>query len=106
MKTDEIKFTVECLDEHIPIKGNAIASGDNEYDRKVEEKLKRQLRDNPWAWCSIKVIGEYRGLTAVDYLGCCSYKNEKDFRNSPYFKDMRDNVIADLQEQVNRIIGD
>ena len=26
------KITIECLDEHIPVRGNAMASGDDEED--------------------------------------------------------------------------
>jgi hypothetical protein len=99
-----IEYTVECLPEHTPIQGNAMASGDDELDHKVERDILADLQaGNPWAWCCVKVTAAFRGLEETDYLGCCSYESEEGFREpGGYFDDMkataRDRLLKTLTD--------
>ena len=88
---EAIQFTVECEPEPLPIDGNCMASGDDDYDREVGNKIRSELENgNEWAWCCIKVTAEYRGITGSDYLGGCSYASEEDFTSScGYYEDMK-----------------
>lgn len=106
LTADDIEITILCHPEHVPVKGNALASGDNEFDAKCERKIIRDLENgNEWAWCTAEVRGEFNGLSASDYLGCCSYRNEKDFvKNSGYYEDMVARVLADLNAHVAAIL--
>lgn len=103
-KTD-VRIEVICHPEHIPVKGNAMASGDDALDARVERKIIRQLEDgNQWAWCTVEVCGHFHGLTASEYLGCCNYKSEKDFvKNSGYYDDMVNSVVAELNTMASAI---
>jgi hypothetical protein len=100
---EQVEFTIQCMPEDIPIKGNAIVSGDDEYDKEVENDLIEQLENgNEWAWCAIKVTACYKGQEGTDYLGGCSYKSKKDFiESNDYYQDMRqqayDELIAQLE---------
>lgn len=99
---EDIDFTIEALEEISSVEGNALASGDDEQDRKAEEYIYRQLEaGNEWAWCCVRVRGWYYGLSAEEYLGCCSYKSREDFENGGYFEDMRNAVLEDLQDQLD-----
>jgi hypothetical protein len=87
---DQVNFTVEALPEDLPIRGNIMASGDDDVDKEVEETVIRQLENgNVWAWCIIEVTAEYKGYTGVDYLGGCSYRSRADFEKDAYCKDMK-----------------
>ena len=95
---DKIEITVEALPEDVPIEGNYVVSGDDEYDRQCEVAVRERVKHNQWAWCIARVIGKFHGLTAHAYLGECSYSDAQDFKtNSGHFEDMRDEVTAELQ---------
>ena len=101
----EITLTVEP--EDTPIKGNAMASGDDAADKRAEDSIREQLADgNEWAWCAVIVRGTWRGLSASDSLGCCSYLSEADFRqpNGGYYDDMVSGVIDELTAKAESIL--
>ena len=103
---EDVIFTLECLEEHTPVRGNAMASGDNEADRACENEILERLdRGDIWAWCTVKVTARYGSLVGVDYLGCCSYRDERDFRepSGGYFDDMRREALRDLQSQIDTL---
>ena len=102
---DEVSIHVLCLPEEVPIRGNACCSGDEEFDRSVEEAIIRRLSDDdPWAWTTVCVCVEWEGLNAETYLGCCNYENVEDFRkNSGYFEDMVGEVIDDLNKRLQSL---
>lgn len=91
----ELEVTITPHYESIPVRGNAMASGDSAYDKEAEDKILEALGSgNIWAWCTVEVVVTL-GLmgddfvSASDFLGCCSYKNEQDFiENSGYYEDM------------------
>ena len=98
----EIEYTIECLEEDIPVRGNALASGDDAEDRKCEDEITRRLdRGDLWAWCHVRVTARivdmpHLGEGRAD-LGCCSYENERDFKvDGGYYKQMCDEAREDL----------
>lgn len=96
-----LKIEVICSPEDVPIEGNASAI-DPVTDAETVSRIKRQLRHgNEWAWCQVQVRVTYRDvLEASDYLGCCSYDSEDDFRRpGGYFDDMVAECIRQLNEQ-------
>lgn len=89
--SEGIAITVEASASDLPIEGNAMASGDDAADKRVERWIKKQLdAGNIWAWCEVHVRVTYRGVLSADaYLGGCSYKSEADFRHdNGYFGDL------------------
>jgi hypothetical protein len=105
-------YTIECLPEEIPFRGNAMASGDPDIDRETEDYIARELeRGNDWARCTVKVTCQVEGhediAVGVDYLGCCSYRSEEDFRTpGGYFDNMcreaREDLIRSLKASLDR----
>lgn len=70
----EVTFTVELEEEETQVRGNFMASGDDEADKADEEAIIERLnRGDVSAWCCLKVTASWNGFTAVDYLGCCSF---------------------------------
>ena len=99
----EVTFSIECEEEHIPVRGNALASGDDEEDRACENEIIARLdRGDLWAWCTVKVTARWGDYEASEYLGCCSYENEKDFKAGGYYEQMRDEALTRLQAEIER----
>lgn len=99
----EIVLRVEPDSE--PVRGNALASGDDALDREVEDQIIARLDGGDvWAWAFVTVEARYAGLVGKDHLGACSYNDEKDFRTpGGYFDDMKAEALADLQRQIDEL---
>lgn len=63
------------------------------------------LKDNVWAWAQVEVRASYRGLEASDYLGCCSYESEEEFKKGGYYDDMKAATYAGLIAQLKALYG-
>lgn len=98
------EFTIECEPEDMPVRGNAMASGNDAEDKEAEDWIIDQLNSgNEWAWCSVKATAKWGDIEGVDYLGGCSYKSKRDFiENSSYYEDMRDEAMDDLKRQLTK----
>ena len=100
-----IKYEIEIEPEIIPIHGNLIVSGDDEFDNKMEDEVLNRTEHDQWAWCSIKVTASYSGYTGVAYLGCCNYDNsegkaEEQFR-ADHYEDMKQEARDDLLDRLD-----
>ena len=93
---------VTAFPEEIPVEGNACYSGDEDFDHQVEsEILKRLEQDDVWAWATVCVTAEWEAVKEKEYLGCCCYESEEDFRNnSGYFEEMVDQAITSLNTRL------
>lgn len=99
---EQVEFEIIPSYEDVPVNGNASAI-DEETDKEIEDYINDELESgNVWAWCTIEVKASYKGISASDYLGCCSYKDEEDFKKGGYYEDMKqiafDNLIEELQD--------
>jgi hypothetical protein len=57
---------------------------------------------NPYAWFSAKVTVKYKSFEATDYLGGCSYKSAKDFKNGGYYWDMVTTCVHEINTEIQR----
>jgi|SRR5947209_6545836 len=101
---DEVEFTVTAEPEDVSPRGNAMASGDDELDRKVEDEILERLDNGDvWAWAHVVVTAEWNGFAGTAGLGGCCYEDEWDFReNSMYFADLCEEALDDL----NTVVAD
>ena len=101
----DVTFHVIAEQDHIPVRGNALASGDDAEDRRCEDEILKRLNDGDvWAWAVVEVEARYHGLVGRDVLGGCSYRDEADFREpGGYFDDMKSEALADLQHQLDEL---
>jgi len=101
-KPQEVIFTITAEQEDLPIRGNAIASGDEDFDEKIAREIEADLdRGNVWAWASVTVTASWAGFAGNDQLGGCSYKDEDDFRKAGgYFEDMLRESVRQLVEEI------
>jgi hypothetical protein len=98
----EVEFRLECLPEDASIKGNCSAISPEE-DSKAEKWIEDQLESgNEWAWCTIRVSAHWNEFEGDDYLGCCSYRSEADFKQpGGYYDDMKAEALAELNRKVS-----
>ncbi|HTF27220.1 MAG TPA: hypothetical protein VK625_00170 [Flavitalea sp.] len=75
-------------------------------DSYMEKESADYVRDqynsgNPFAWFSGKVTVTYKGMEENDYLGGCSYKSERDFKeNSGHYFDMVNTCIEAINKEI------
>lgn len=108
MKTltiEDVKVEILVEQDDISVRGNAIHSGNPAFDKTVEDGIIERLDNgDTWAWAQVEVKAKYMGLEASYYLGCCSYKDEAEFKEDGYYTDMVNDVLADLNQQVAKIV--
>lgn len=100
--TKGIEIHFDALQEDTPVRGNASAI-DPETDQKTEDRIIERLESGDiYAWFIAKVWAEKDGVESYpEYLGCCSYEGADDFiQNSGYFKDMAEQVVQNLLEEM------
>lgn len=103
VNADDVTFSIECEEEDIPVKGNALASGDDDVDHAYENEILRRLdRGDLWAWCCVKVTARWGDFEASDYLGCCSFEDEKDFKAYGYYETMCHEALTSLRAEIER----
>ena len=99
----QVEFELSAEYEDTQIRGS-FDSGDAELDEQTALDIEEKLEWNIWAWCVVKVECKYKGLTGTDYLGGCSYEDEKDFiENSGYYEDMKQQAFDDLIQQIKNL---
>lgn len=95
--TPEVQIEVFIEPEEMEINGNASAV-DPVTDAEAFAWIRDQLdRGNEWAWCSVKVEVRYNDIVATEYLGGCSYRDEKEFRDGGYF----DQMVSECLDTIN-----
>lgn len=90
---EDVEIKIECLEEDLDPEGQ-FASGDATVDAEMIAQIRSDREWNPWAWCCVRVVMRYEDREETDYLGCCSYTDEADFRSGGYFDDMVDGLLA------------
>jgi hypothetical protein len=83
----KVEYDFDIEEEDLPVRGNAVHSGDPEVDRKIEDEILERLdRGDYEAWC----IGVVTATVTVDgvrfasqaTLGACSYNSEEEVRKA------------------------
>lgn len=102
-KIEEVEFSLTVEEEDSPVRGNVLASGNEALDRAAEnEVFERLKRGDIWAWASVCITAEWKGITADAWIGGCNYKDEIAFKaEGGYYGDMKvdayDRLIEKLQ---------
>ena len=97
----EVEVSIHAEHEDIPVRGNAMVSGDPEYDKKIENELIDDLESgNIFAWCTAVVKARWAGFEGVDTLGAVSCFNEKGFRESVMEHGMIKSAVEDLVREI------
>ena len=103
-----IHIEVIAEPDHFSVRGNAIDSGDADYDRVIEDAIFERLEQGDvWAWASVEVyawadVGGVIVRSDSEYLGGCCYEDAAEFvKVSGYYDDMagaaRSNLLAKIE---------
>jgi hypothetical protein len=96
----KVIYSVHCLPEDTPIRGNVAATGNDAEDKAIEDMVIADLAGgNEWVWCVVRVVAEYDGIDFISgdaYMGGCSYRNRNSFMCSDYYQDMCDEARDEL----------
>lgn len=99
LKTVEFEFSMEEEWE------NVYTSFD--FPEDAQYVIEDIASGNPFAWFCAKVTASVqlgdRQFSASDYLGCCSYKSEKDFMDSGYYEDMELQALNQLTTELTEL---
>jgi hypothetical protein len=107
LTADDVTFHVTFEQDELSVRGNALASGDDDADREEEERILTELRHgNMLAWCCVTVSAQWRHHTGYATLGACSFDSESDFEESGYADDMRIEALADLNADLEALARD
>lgn len=101
----DVVYTLDVEMDDLEVRGNALASGDDAEDRRVEDRIIRRLNDGDvWAWASVKVMASWNGIEGVAYLDACSYQDEADFKQpGGYYEDMKAQALDDLKNEIRML---
>jgi|SRR6185295_17241197 len=104
-KIEDVTFTLAAEMDDTPVRGNAMASGDDAADKGYEDEIIERLDNGDvWAWACVCVTAEWRGMEGAQYLGSCCYENEEDFiKNSGHYEDMKQEAYDNLIEQIKAL---
>ena len=98
----EVTYRIVAVQEEQPVRGNAMASGDDAVDKEVEDEILARL-DRYDVWATVCVIAECEGFEGRAYLGCCSYADEADFKaEGGYYPQMKEEALDDLKATLKR----
>lgn len=105
MTTQEMenKYSVRinASQDDLPVRGNCIATEDEEFDKKVEDEILERLDNGDvWAWADVEVQATLPdGRTGSAYLGGCCYEDEADFKRGGYYEGMILAAVEDAESK-------
>ena len=100
---DQVEYAILLHEEHDSPEGH-FASGDDEEDVAMCEKICEDMQHNEYAWCCIEVRCYYQGeIFGNDFLGGCSYESKKGFMEGGYYEDMKDRALEELCTKLEQL---
>lgn len=106
------KITLGAETEEQPIEGN-FAYDTEEETRQAEQFVRDLYEHTEWGWCCVHVQARFAGFEGHDYLGCCSYRSEEDFRTNGDYESMAHEACSQLADEllsahaaVNDLLGE
>jgi hypothetical protein len=102
---EQAQIALEVEQDDLPVRGNALASGDTAVDRECEDAILARLdAGDVWAWAHVRVVArielDEEDFEAEAALGGCSYAGEADFRACDYYADMLGEALDRLYEEL------
>jgi hypothetical protein len=97
-----ITYTIDCTEDDFSEIAGSFASGDDAADAKQVASIQDKFRNGDiWAWCTVTVTAECHGFKGESSsLGACSYEDEAAFKACDYYKDLCQEALESLQEEL------
>lgn len=102
-EVSDCTFDLTCFPSDTSVRGNVLASGDPAADKAAEDAINERLRDgDQWAWCNVVVTCMWEGFEGRASLGAVSVADERAFRMSEDFAELRGEAFDDLGTEIAR----
>lgn len=103
-KSDDAKWKIEVWFDDAPVRGNVIASGNDDIDKQAEEHVLEEInRGNVWAWATVTITVTWAGFSSFDCLGCVSEKSEESFKHTDgYFRNMCQQALSNVFDDIKK----
>lgn len=101
----EVTVRLSAEMDWAPVRGNALVSGDDAFDKQAEDEVLTRLdQGDIWAWAAVTVTVAWNGQEASTHVGCCSYRDEADFRQpGGYFDDLVGEALDGLNQALEEL---
>jgi hypothetical protein len=104
LEASEVTFETKVEPDDTPVRGNAMASGDDEFDRETEDGILKSLRsENHYAWCIITIEARWEGFVGSSVLGGNSLKSDADVAETVESHELKAQALDDLNTRLQRI---
>jgi len=77
---------------------------DVDAQTEIVNSIIQDSETNEWAWCCVCVKGSFEGIEAKSYLGGCSYESRKEFEQSGYYEDLKQEVLQEINAKVSKLL--
>lgn len=102
----DVEYDHSYEESHVPIHGNAMASGDDEFDKECENDILGSLqRGDTHAWCDILVNARLGHYVGTDSLCAVSVQKAEEIEGVIEENGMRDNALAVLVKVIEAAGG-
>lgn len=98
---NDVAYSWDYDPSEVPVRGNAVASGDDTFDRECENRILADLANGEdYAWCDVVVKATLGPFVGVDSLCAVSVHKESDLESMIKEYGMRENALTDLTTQI------
>lgn len=101
-KYEGFDIVFEAIDEDM--------SPDDSYDWGDEDHRKEfygNIESGKWVWFCAKVTASRHDIVlATVYLGGCCYESIDQFIQDVYYEELRNTVVSEAGQVINKLIGD
>jgi hypothetical protein len=101
----EVSFRISVEQDDLEVRGNAMCSGDDDFDLECENDILRRLdRGDYTAWCYVKVTASWNGFEGFAGIGACSFAEDANEQIEAHQiatdYDLAGDALADLNEKI------
>lgn len=102
----QVTYELDYRQDDLPVRGNAMVSGDDALDRETEDKILSDLeRGNKYAWAFVELRALVKDSYGYSYqgiatLGACCYNSDTELRKELLTDDshgLKAEALADLK---------
>ena len=98
---NDVDFTVKVEQCQMPVRGNAMCSGDATVDKQAEDSIIARLHSgDELAWCDVTVYARWDGHTGFAHLGACNLDETYTVEQVVQDYDLRSEALDDLNKNV------
>lgn len=108
---EDVTISVTTEEEDVPVRDNALASGDADADREEEDAILARLKRGDYeAWCRVIVTATWEApdgneYTGQDSLGCCVLGDGYTAEQCAEHHDMAEQALNDLNQRLACIVS-